>query len=223
MKSNRSLRILAAYLLANASYALQGGIAFTRTPTRLNYQEEFAVVKHAQSSEQQESVDVYLEFLHKRYSQMNDETDQIVSSSESDFSFKRLLQYESPDDFSNALEVLGLSSLASQKLLQKFYRTSSTPSIEIEMLSKLSKFMGAILLARQRFIALYEAKFCAVSSAFVNAIKASPCTLKRIIGLGGGKKSLVLSMSVAYVLLFSVMRPMSQSPFKDALHQVTRA
>lgn len=223
MKSNSSLHLLAACLLANLSYALQGRIALTRMPTSLNYKEEFIVVHHSQSTEQQESVDVYLEFLHKRYNQINEETNQIESRSGRDFPFRRFLQDENAEDFSNALEALGLSNLASQKLLQKFHMTASSPPIESEMLSILSKAIGAIVLARQRFIALYEAKLRSISSALLRAMRATPYTLKRIVGLGGGKTSLVLSMSVAYVLLFSVVRPLSQTPFKNALQQVTRA
>lgn len=223
MKSDFALLLSAVFLLSNVSFALQGRIAFARVPTRLNFKEEFVVVQHAQSAEQQEGVDAYLEFLHNRYSRMNEGIDQVLSNNGRNYSFRRVLQDENFENGSNAFEVLGLSNLASRKLLQKFQMNSGTPPIESEILSMFSKVMHTIVLSRKHFIALYETKLRALLSAFLNAMRTSPYTLNKIIALGGGRKSLLLSMSVASVFLFSVMRPLNHNLFKGALQQVTRA
>ncbi len=217
MKAKRQFQLLAAYLLANVSYALQGRVAPLGEFTRLNYKEAYIVAHHEQSSEQQESVDVYLEFLHNRYSRMNDETELVASSSGRKPSF--IWQHSSFDDI-NTLEALGLSSLASQKLLHKYHLTSKTES---ELISGLSKVMGVLVLVRNRFIAVYEAKLRALSSVLLHAIKAISQIFNKLITLGGGKKSLLLSMSVVSVFLFSVVRPLNLSLLNGALQQFTRA
>jgi hypothetical protein len=220
MKAKRLLHLLAAYSLANVSYAFQGRVAPSREFTRLNYKEEYIVAHHVQSSEQQESVDAYLEFLHNRYSRMNDDTELVASNSGRHVPFK--WQNPSFEDVST-LEALGLSSLASQKLLHKYHMTSKTPSIENKLISGLNKVMGALVLVRKRFIALYEAKLRALSSILLHAIRSIPHSFNKLITLGGGKKSLLLSMSVVSVFLVSVVRPVNQSLINGALQQVTRA
>lgn len=223
MKSKSLSSLIAAFLLVNMSLALQGSIAFGRASTRLHYKEEFVVAQQATSSDQQEGVDVYLEFLHNRYSRMNTESDQAIRYDGRNYPFKWLTQSENFDDVNNALEVLGLSSLASEKLLHKFHMTSSTPAIRNESLSTFSKIMDAIFVTRKNFIALQEAKLRALFLVLLNAFKAGPYALKKLIALGGGKKSMLISMSVASVFLFSVVRPLSTTVFRDTLQQVTRA
>lgn len=223
MKSKSILSLITPILFANLSLAFQRNVAFARSSTILHYKEEFVIAQHAQSFKEQESVDIYLEFLHNRYSRMNEGCDHLTSSDGRNYPFKWIIHSENIEHDSNALEVLGLSDLASSKLLHKFHLYPTTQQSKEERLHANRKYVDTLLVAWKHVTTILEGRLFALLSIIRKAIKTISYALNNIISLGGGRRSILLSISVASVFLFSIVRPLSQFGLRDALQQFTRA
>jgi hypothetical protein len=225
-KTSPSL-VLVLALLANAS-AFQAGVntnrshpgaiysrgdspALSRKATRLGVSVG-NVIQHDRSSppdSQQANVDDYLEFLERRYKRLNeDEGGQRSAQNNAD----------------SALHVLGLESLASEKLLQKYHIASPaiTPSVNVEacdaticapsVTTTVSAMVKPLALQRKRLLDFQAAKLRTLASVLVKTLKAAPVkTAHMLVDHSGGKKTVSMTLAVMSVMMFTVVRPLAHS------------
>jgi hypothetical protein len=193
------------------------------------------IIQHDRTSQpnsQQANVDDYLEFLERRYKRLNE--DEGGQRSDAKFSTWKWLTEGADDDSTkdtqrnanSALHVLGLAGLASEKLLHKYHiavkRPESTPSINAEAFDaalcapSVTATVGAMIkplaFQRKRLLDFQAAKLRTLSSVLLKTLKTAPIkTVQKLVDLSGGKKTVSMTLAVMSVVMFTVVRPLSQS------------
>lgn len=190
---------------------------------------------------QQAKVDDYLEFLERRYQRLH--SDDTAASAPQQTLYQHLQpQYYSPDNgkFStwrwlfhgldehtmeqenNALEVLGLAGIASERLLQKYHRqhtgehhhalpiAAETAIDTIAIPTSLATVAVATILdQRRRFLDFQTMKLRAAFTRLRKALlppSTIPKAFNKVIEMAGGKKNILWALSFTSMLLVVLVR-----------------
>jgi hypothetical protein len=182
-------------------------------------------------------VDDYLEFLDRRYIRLRGEDSQYQG--EIKFSAWQWLTKGGADDalmehqdadHDNALFVLGVAGLASQKLLQKRHllltpngsadkrpktqlaaqaRTTNAGLVP-SMIGKLHDILNRLSHQRSLLLRYQREQVKALVRVLVKTIRAGPSHLvKRAFKLGGGGKTVAITLTAMGAILFFVVGPMA--------------
>ena len=215
--------------------------------------------RSSENDEEQQVVDEYLEFLDKRYKRLHEKETKKREPAPKKFSALGWLMADSKSDAiseqqeEDALFVLGVAELASERLLQKHHASlqykkrapaleeeqevvidavAETDSSEDAVVSKVSESRRAVMFAtlaatgrkvltgvsnrRKALIAYQEKKIvAALLVAFKTSLDTPAKAAKLIWSLGGGKKTVTLTVS-AFITAFLLVRPVAQALISEA-------
>ena len=183
------------------------------------------------------SVDDYLEFLERRYSRLYDNEQK--QESRAKFSVMSWLQQgeasESSSSPSNAMYALGVAGIAGKQLLEKHSNSvvtkratfedaqivDKTPSAQLSaettlfssvIATKLGPIFRKISHKRQMLIR-YESQKLNAAIVFLlkSALRLPVKVGKAVWNMGGGKKTIALTFTVAAALTLVLMRPIAEA------------
>jgi len=210
----------------------------------------FTAISRETVDKESEKVDEYLEFLDRRYHRLHDDEEQQQQPKFS--AWKWLMQGAEGEDTmltaeekqqqqEDALEVLGLAGLASQRLLQKYgkaqpeQRLEEAPiesiSTEVEavavpqdglkmalslLAAKLSPFWRRLAIQRKILLRYQTVKFRAATAVLLNSVAVGPAkATKALWKLGGGKKNVGWTLTVMGALAYYLLRPLVQTIIRE--------
>ena len=197
--------------------------------------------KKSDSVDQKQAVvDDYLEFLDRRYHRLHEEEEEPHAK----FSAWKWLTQGSDDDNDDSVEpvkqpktddalyVLGVAGLASQKLLQKRHlpvpqaeqdrpeaavdvppskvldATVVTPSLA----SKILGLFQLIPLQRKKLLQYQSKKLHAIPRALLKTVRAGPGkAIRKVLDLGGGTRTVAITTTAVAAVLFFVVAPLAKA------------
>lgn len=200
-----------------------------------------------EEEEKQNQVDEYLEWIDRRYNRLHSDEKESSSKSTWNWLMNSPSNEEEQSTQEDALHVLGLAELASDRLLQKYHLQhqneavrsgvviDTTSSIVSDMTPHqhsllsdsavvLSPFVDAgvavvrTMKSRQKALnRLKREKFRMALRFGIRTIKNVPKSLSRLYKMGGGNKTLSMTFSAAIVFFF-IMRPLVVTILQDAVN-----
>ena len=219
--------LLAAFV--GQTTAFSGTALSSRTTTRLAYRDLAQTELSATVVENKQAVvDDYLEFLERRYNRLNENESQ--QRNESTFSaWKWLMQGSEAEETvhdsqqsrtDSALHVLGLADLASKKLLQK-HNKASPDVIDVSSLpvTGVGAVVKPIAIQRKRLLSFQTAKVRALAKVLLKTLKKGPAkAVKSIVSIGGGEKTIAVTLTAVCAAAFLVARPLAQTILTEGAH-----
>lgn len=220
-----------------------GGSAVTKTSQR-GWWSRLASSNKPKGDTRQDVVDDYLEFLEKRYQRMHSEETESRREpkfsawkwlAQGSDDVEKTFQEQTLVDQENALYALGVAGLASQRLLQKHqlpvpkgsekqesFEVSSSNGTAVSAIQQeksvlnAGRLVASIASQRQLLLRFQNRKLRALAKLCVKVLKSGPRkVLKHALELGGGKKTVIITVSALATILLVVARPLAHTIVRE--------